>query len=385
MPLLRDSIRRTFITEDRYKILFSGLYTTFRLALLACALGTVLGGGICYLRMRDNLFVSAFASLYIRIFRGGINAVPSGQARAAKALGFGKFQTFRHVVWPQALTHLLPAYSGQFIATVKMTAVAGYISVIDLTKASDIIRSRTYEAFFPLIFTSIVYFALCTLLVALLRIVERKFNAEQRSVSKELVAAAEAFDPDFEPPQKAGNEEGKKEAKTPLVQIEHLAKSFNEVQPVKDVSFEVQMGDVISIIGPSGTGKSTLLALINHLEKADSGSFLFEGQDTFRKGYNENRMREQIGMVFQSFNLFAHLTIVENLMLAQILLLKRSRREACERSMELLQMVGLSDKALCLPAQLSGGQQQRAAIFTFAFLSYTSATFRSFLPCQNDV
>lgn len=128
------------------------------------------------------------------------------------------------------------------------------------------------------------------------------------------------------------------------------------------MSFDVQKGDVISIIGPSGTGKSTLLNLLNHLEKKDSGTILFEGQDTYEKGYNENHMREQIGMVFQSFHLFSHLTIIENLMLAQTLLLKRRRSEACEKSMKLLHMVGLTDKALCFPAQLSGGQQQRVAI-----------------------
>ena len=403
---MKDSIRRTFITEDRYKMLLSGLGVTISLSLFACLFGTILGGVICYLRMRENPFVCSLASLYIRIFRsipvvvlllvfnyivfrkapissywvcvitftmefsaycaeifrGGINAVPSGQARAATALGFGKLQTFRYVVFPQAMTHLLPAYSGQFIATVKMTAVAGYISVIDLTKASDIIRSRTYEAFFPLFFTSVVYFGLCTALVALLRMVERRFNSEHRSVRKELVAAVEAFNPEYESLQKDGSSDDGGEEKTPLIRAGHLAKSFGEVQPVRDVSFDVQKGDVISIIGPSGTGKSTLLNLLNHLEKKDSGTILFEGQDTFEKGYNENRMREQIGMVFQSFNLFSHLTIVENLMLAQTLLLKRSRGEACEKSMKLLQMVGLADKALCLPAQLSGGQQQRAAI-----------------------
>ena len=403
---IKDSIRRTFITEDRYKMLLSGLCVTIGLALLACVFGTILGGVICFLRMRENPFVSSLASLYIRIFRsipvvvlllvfnyiifrkapfsafwvcvitftiefsaycaeifrGGINAVPAGQARAATALGFGKLQAFRRVVWPQALTHLLPAYSGQFIATVKMTAVAGYISVIDLTKASDIIRSRTYEAFFPLFFTSVVYFGLCTALVALLRLVERRFNSEHRSVRKEIVAAVEAFDPEAEPAQRDETGEGGEEEKTPLIRASHLAKSFGEVKPVRDVSFDVQRGDVISIIGPSGTGKSTLLSLLNHLEKADSGTILFEGQDTCKKGYDENRMREQIGMVFQSFNLFSHLTIVENLMLAQTLLLKRSRKEACERSMQLLHMVGLEDKALSLPSQLSGGQQQRAAI-----------------------
>lgn len=132
--------------------------------------------------------------------------------------------------------------------------------------------------------------------------------------------------------------------------------------PAPDSDRQPFKGDVISIISPSGTGKSTLLNLLNHLEKKDSGTILFEGQDTYEKGYNEIHMREQIGMVFQSFHLFSHLTIIENLMLAQTLLLKRRRSGACEKSMKLLHMVGLTDKALCFPAQLSGGQQQRLAI-----------------------
>lgn len=403
---ISDSIRRTFVTEDRYKVLLSGLRVTILLSLIAGVLGTALGGLICFLRTRRNPYVSAFASLYIRIFqalpvvvlllvlnyivlrksglgafwicaitfsiefsaycseifRSGIEAVPPGQIKAATALGFGKLQTFQKVIWPQALVHFLPAYSGQVIATVKMTAVAGYISVIDLTKASDIIRSRTYEAFFPLFLTSLIYFILCSLLTWLLRFLSKKVHPEQRSVKKEIVETVRAFKPDANMEHEQPVSPEKEEAEEPLIRIEHLRKSFGDVTPVKDVSCDIFKQDVISVIGPSGTGKSTLLNLVNHLEQADEGRILFEGQDTFGKGYNVNQMREQIGMVFQSFNLFSHLTVIENLMLAQTLLLKRDRIEACEKSMELLQMVGLADKALSLPAQLSGGQQQRVAI-----------------------
>ena len=403
---MKDSIRRTFITEDRYKILLSGLRVTIMLSLLAGLFGTVLGAVICYLRTRRNPLVSAFASLYIRIFRSlpvvvlllvlnyivfrksglgafwicsitfsiefsaycseifrsGINAVPPGQARAATALGFGRFQTFYSVIWPQALVHLLPSYSGQLIATVKMTAVAGYISVVDLTKASDIIRSRTYEAFFPLFFTSLVYILLCFLLVALLRILEKKVHPEQRHVRKDVLQIVESFQPDTDMEYRRQDNAGQEDTAEPLIRMEHLKKSFGDVTPVKDVSCDINRGDVVAVIGPSGTGKSNLLNLINHLEKADSGVLLFEGQDTYAKDCNVNEMREQIGMVFQSFNLFSHLTIIENLMLAKTKLLKRSRRVAGEKSMKLLQMVGLTDKALSLPDQLSGGQQQRAAI-----------------------
>ena len=403
---MKDSIRRTLITEDRYKILLSGLGITIRLSIISCILGTLLGALICFLRTRNNPFASAFASLYIRIFRSlpvvvlllvlayivfrksgldsfwvcvitfsiefsaycseifrsGIDAVPSGQARAAKALGFGKLETFWNVVWPQAMVHLLPAYSGQLIATVKMTAVAGYIAIIDLTKAADIIRSRTYEAFFPLFITSVTYFFLCYILVLFTRIVEKRIHPEQRAVKGDIVEVVKAFDPDADTEPDAQEKSVKEEEGKLLLKAEHLKKSFGDVTPLKDVSCEIKSGDVVAIIGPSGTGKSTLLNLLNHLEKADSGSILFDGQDTCAKGYDENRMRQQIGMVFQSFNLFSHLTVIENLMLAQTKLKKRSRKEACERGMALLKMVGLADKALSMPSQLSGGQQQRVAI-----------------------
>ncbi len=152
------------------------------------------------------------------------------------------------------------------------------------------------------------------------------------------------------------------EAGKELLVIEHLAKSFDGVTPIRDLSTVIHAGDVISVIGPSGTGKSTLLNLINHLENPDDGKIIFEGTNTLSKHYNFSRLRRKVGMVFQSFNLFAHLTIVENIMLAQIELLGRSRQEAYERSMELLESVGLASKALSYPAELSGGQQQRVAI-----------------------
>lgn len=403
---LKTSIQRTFITEDRYKILLSGLRVTILLSVISCIFGTLLGGLICFLRRRNNPYAAAFASLYIRIFRsipvvvlllvlafivfknsglggfwvcaitfsiefsaycaeifrGGINAVPAGQEKASRALGFGKAQSFIHVVWPQAVVHFLPSYCGELIATVKTTAVAGYISVMDLTKASDIIRARTYEAFFPLLVTSLVYFILCGILVAFLRMMEKKMVPGKRYIRKDILQVVEDFDPNasVETDQQAGD--WSKAEGEPLIKAEHLKKSYEEATPIKDVNCDIFEHDVIAIIGPSGTGKSTLLNLLNHLEDADAGSIIFEGQDTYAKDYDINRMRQQIGMVFQSFNLFPHLTVIENLMLAQTKLLGRSREEASRRGMELLQSVGLADKALSFPTQLSGGQQQRVAI-----------------------
>ncbi len=147
-----------------------------------------------------------------------------------------------------------------------------------------------------------------------------------------------------------------------MITIKHLCKAYPNVTPLKDINCEVKKGEVISIIGPSGTGKSTLLRCINQLETPTSGEIWIEGQNMMDPKVNINLVRQKMGMVFQSFNLFAHLMIIENVMLGPIDLLKKSRQEAYDDGMRLLQSVGMSSKALAYPDELSGGQKQRAAI-----------------------
>ena len=148
-----------------------------------------------------------------------------------------------------------------------------------------------------------------------------------------------------------------------LIKVEHLRKEFSpEVIPIRDFNCEIGQGDVISIIGPSGTGKSTFLNLLNRLEEPTAGKIWFDGEDTTAPGYDLNEMRKKMGMVFQSFNLFSHLTLAENIMLGPVRLLGRSRQQAYDTALSLLKTVGLADRALSFPHELSGGQQQRAAI-----------------------
>lgn len=148
-----------------------------------------------------------------------------------------------------------------------------------------------------------------------------------------------------------------------MIEIKHLRKVFDDdTIPLKDIDITINDGDVISIIGPSGTGKSTLLRCINMLSEPTSGSIIVDGQDITQKGCNLNEIRKKMGMVFQSFNLFGHLTIIENIMNPQITLLGRSRQEAYDKAMYLLQQVGLASKVFNYPDELSGGQQQRIAI-----------------------
>ncbi len=147
-----------------------------------------------------------------------------------------------------------------------------------------------------------------------------------------------------------------------MIKIEHLKKEYSNVTPLKDVNVEIHDGDVISIIGPSGTGKSTLLRCINLLETPTDGHIYIDGEDITDKKSNVPLIRRKMGMVFQSFNLFGHLTVIENIMLSPMDLLGVSRQDAYDNGMRLLRMVGLAEKALNYPDELSGGQKQRIAI-----------------------
>ncbi len=147
-----------------------------------------------------------------------------------------------------------------------------------------------------------------------------------------------------------------------MLRVESLRKSFGELEVLKGVDCHVEKGDVISIIGPSGGGKSTFLRCMNLLEKPTEGHIYFDGVDLTNKNVDIDEYRKRIGFVFQSFNLFPHMTVLENLTVAPVMLKTKSREEAEERGMKLLSRVGLRDKAADMPSSLSGGQAQRVAI-----------------------
>lgn len=225
---LKSSFEKTFIRESRWKLIVNGIGVTVKISLLTAFFGTALGFGLCLLRRLNRKWVNALVMTYVRILQGtpivvllmilfyvvfaksklsgqvvaviafsmnfaayvseimraGIESVDRGQTEAALALGYTRMQTFYRIVMPQAAMQFLPVYKGEFISLVKTTSIVGYIAVQDLTKASDIIRSRTYEAFFPLIATAIIYFLISNLLTAVLSAVELKIrpNRNNRSV-----------------------------------------------------------------------------------------------------------------------------------------------------------------------------------------------------------
>jgi len=148
----------------------------------------------------------------------------------------------------------------------------------------------------------------------------------------------------------------------PMIEVSGVSKFFGSFQALNDVSFNVADGEKVVIIGPSGSGKSTILRSINRLETVDRGRIVVHGMDVSNPKTDISKVREEIGMVFQSFNLFPHKTVLQNLTLAQTVVRKRSQKESEEIAMELLHKVNISEKANAYPAKLSGGQQQRVAI-----------------------
>ena len=147
-----------------------------------------------------------------------------------------------------------------------------------------------------------------------------------------------------------------------ILQVNHLSKSFGSHEVLRDIDFTVKKGDVTSIIGASGSGKSTLLRCINLLEIPTSGEILYHGKNVVAKGFNAPAYRSHVGMVFQSFNLFNNMTVLENCIVGQMKVLKRSREEARAHAMQYLEKVGMTPYINARPRQISGGQKQRVAI-----------------------
>ena len=147
-----------------------------------------------------------------------------------------------------------------------------------------------------------------------------------------------------------------------IIKVKGLKKSFGDIHVLKGIDIEINKGDVVVVVGPSGSGKSTFLRTLNLLEQPTNGSIFFEGTDITDPNVNINIHRQKMGMVFQQFNLFPHMTVLKNMTLAPMKLLGKTKEQAEQRAMELLAKVGLAERANAYPSQLSGGQKQRVAI-----------------------
>ena len=692
---IAESFTNNLITEDRYRMILDGLQVTLLITFCAAIFGTLLGGLVCWMRMSRRKWVSTTAKVYIDIMRGtpvlvllmlmyyvvmapvnatgivvaivtfalnmaayvsemlrtAIEGIDRGQTEAGLALGYTRRQTFFKIVLPQVVKAVMPVYQGEVISLLKGTSIVGYITVADMTRASDLIRSRTFDAFFPLIVTAIIYFIMAWLIGLLLTsLVQRKrikaivaaamlliggtvcylpsmfsttesvaqkevpavfkalsgkkvgvvigsiqdmvvtemapdadiqrvasyadllaalengkvdvagfesltmtFNKEvtskvdsvgaglapipigacfrldnselqqdfnnyladikddgtyqnilnrwtnaddpsaldipkQRGTGKPLRVAIYPAMPPFNficsgkpsgievdiltewanrrnwkleflvmdfaaqipavqtgkadmamgaisiteerqkqvlfsdgyfeshillitrkgeagiltnPSQPTATDDNtsqwlwivailiviligvgvwlilrrKRNAKhlkprtsdlkpptSNLIRVSHLKKSYGNLEILRDINVDIHRGEVISIIGPSGTGKSTFMRCLNLLEQPTGGSIFVDGEDILAKGYPVHLMRQKMGMVFQGFNLFGHKTVLENVMMAPCQLQGVPPEKAREEGMALLRKVGLAEKADVYPSSLSGGQKQRVAI-----------------------
>lgn len=392
-----DSFKNNLIASSRWKLILKGLGATAQITALSVLFGTVLGFLVClgkrsrykalskvlnavtgFLKgvpvlvllmilyfviftKADGILVSVIAfsvnfSAYCSyMMKGAIDGISGGQWEAGAALGFSRRKTFSKIIAPQALRSLIPNYTGGVISLLHMSSVVGYVSVMDITYAVALIRTQTYDAFFPLAITAVVYLLLSYGLTAIIGLLGRLL-LKQKNPLAGINTEASVYDV-----FKA--EKIKQNMGETLIEISGLVKKYPTATPLNNLACKVNRGDVISVIGPSGTGKSTLLRMINRMETPTKGSIRVFGKEigcAKEKQLTSTRMR--VGMVFQSFNLFPHLTVIENIMLAPVSLLGKTKQQAYDEAVSLLRAIGLYEKALVYPDVLSGGQKQRVAI-----------------------
>ncbi|CAN7651764.1 amino acid ABC transporter permease/ATP-binding protein [Pararhizobium sp. LjRoot238] len=336
-------------------------------------------------------FAAAFLGLtlnqsafFSEIVRGGILSVDQGQLEAAAALGLPRRRQVFRIVLPQAMRSILPTGFNEIIGLAKSTSMVYVLALPELFYTVQVIYRRNLEVIPLLMVATAWYLVIMTVLSIVQHYIERYFS--RGAVRNPVPLPFQAFFSRLRRPlpvQSVGKHNTQTARKigfsdAPLlragapVRIHGISKSFGALKVLDAVDLTLPAGSVTAILGPSGSGKSTLLRAINHLERVDSG---FISVDGHLVGYRQSgetlyelkekdilKRRADIGMVFQNFNLFPHLTVLENLIEAPIQVRGADRGEAVELARELLARVGLTDKIDAYPRQLSGGQQQRVAI-----------------------
>ena len=261
------------------------------------------------------------------IVRAGIQAVDRGQTEAARSLGMTGWQTMRRVVLPQAFKNILPALGNEFVTVIKESSIVMTIGITELMFNTSQVYSSSFRYFESLIVCALIYFVMTFTTSRLLGVMERRMNKSDI-----------------------------------ILEVKDLKMRFGKLEVLRGVNTTVRRGEVIVVIGASGAGKSTFLRCLNRLETPTDGDILFEGESVVHAGRNLNTLRERMGMVFQQFNLFNNLNVLDNITLAPTIVKKADKAKSEEEARALLRRVGLEDKAAAYPAQLSGGQRQRIAI-----------------------
>ncbi|SCB08194.1 amino acid ABC transporter permease/ATP-binding protein [Rhizobium multihospitium] len=336
-------------------------------------------------------FAAAFLGLtlnqsafFAEIVRGGILSVDQGQLEAAASLGLSRRRQAFRIVLPQAMRSILPTGFNEIIGLAKSTSMVYVLALPELFYTVQVIYRRNLEVIPLLMVATVWYLVIMTVLSIAQHYIERYFS--KGAVRNPTPLPFQAFFQRLQRPLPAATADTRSDAgalaafrsvtdlraKGGAVRIHGISKSFGTLKVLDDVELNLPAGSVTAIIGPSGSGKSTLLRAINHLERVDSGFISVDGELV---GYAQKgdvlyelkekdilKRRTDIGMVFQNFNLFPHLTVLENIIEAPIQVRGLDRDEAIAFARELLARVGLSDKIDAYPRQLSGGQQQRVAI-----------------------
>ncbi|CDZ40633.1 Amino acid ABC transporter ATP-binding protein [Neorhizobium galegae bv. officinalis] len=324
---------------------------------------------------------AAFAS---EIIRGGILSVDQGQLEAASALGLPRSRQASRIILPQAMRSILPTAFNDIIGLAKGTSQVYILALPELFYTIQIIYRRNLEVIPLLMVATVWYLAILTALSIIQHHIERHyargalrnpppsiFSSLYRRFMPQVAAAPQAAETAVKAVQRR-TEAAPLRSRGGEVTIHGVSKSFGQLKVLDGVTLSVPAGSVTTILGQSGSGKSTLLRSINHLERVDDGFIAIDGELI---GYRQDgetlyelkekdilKRRREVGMVFQNFNLFPHLTVLENVIEAPVTVRRIAREQAETEALDLLARVGLSDKANAYPRQLSGGQQQRVAI-----------------------
>ncbi|CAN7306421.1 amino acid ABC transporter permease/ATP-binding protein [Rhizobium sp. LjRoot30] len=334
-------------------------------------------------------FAAAFLGLtlnqsafFAEIVRGGILSVDNGQHEAAAALGLPRRRQAFRIVLPQAMRSILPTSFNELIGLAKSTSMVYVLALPELFYTVQVIYRRNLEVIPLLMVATVWYLVIMTVLSIAQHYIERYFS--KGAVRNPKPLPFQAFFAGLRRPLAAvaplpgdsARTHGFRDATAfrsgGAVRIHGVSKSFGSLKVLDTIELNLPAGSVTAILGPSGSGKSTLLRTINHLERADEGFISVDGAlvgyaqkgDTLYELKEKDilKSRADIGMVFQNFNLFPHLTVLENLIEAPIQVRGEKREQAIRLAQDLLARVGLSDKIYAYPRQLSGGQQQRVAI-----------------------
>jgi general L-amino acid transport system ATP-binding protein len=285
-----------------------------------------------------SLTYGAFLS---EIFRAGIQSVDRGQIEAAKSLGMNPLQVLRLIILPQAVRRVLPPLGNDFIAMIKDSSLVSYLGIRDITQLAKVTSGSNFRYMETYLTAATIYLVITIL--GFSRAWQDWPDHDNGVIQKR-------------------NRMSDHIGKNSIIECINVNKWFGNYHALRDVSMRVKEREVVVVIGPSGSGKSTLIRCINRLEKHEEGTIIVDGIELNNNTKNISTVRAEIGMVFQQFNLFPHLTVLENITLAQRHVRKRSRQEAEEIAYQLLERVGIPEQAHKHPPKLSGGQQQRVAI-----------------------